>query len=232
MDCFDSFTGLRTIELGCGKGKVSLLFNIKGAETTIVDYNQKQLEQAKYIIEAFEMRSILVKENILKLSNVYENTYDVSMSFGTVEHFFGIDRQDVFEIHYRVLKKGGITVIWVPNKYGMLFHFGVYARRLFNKNISPVDETPFDRKELLKRSRSAGFTNIKIIGGELLQNDFSQFIINYQRMLKLWPYRKKFISALDAKKELLKSMILNKKKIKPWNNYFSYPLILVAQKIS
>ncbi len=124
---FAGFEGLRTVELGCGEGKVSLLFALRGAKTTLVDYSDKQLRNARYVAQEFEVEPDFRPGNLLQLPEDAFDRYDVSMSFGTAEHFFGEDRQAIFDVHARVLRPGGISFVWVPNRWGLLFHAGVKA---------------------------------------------------------------------------------------------------------
>jgi SAM-dependent methyltransferase len=229
IEIFGTFKGLRTIELGSGDGKVSLLFSLLGAKTTLVDYSSKQLKRAKFIAQKFEVEPLIVEENILELPKSFLGQYDISMSFGTVEHFFGTDRQKVFHAHFRVLRNGGVSIIWVPNRYGLLFHVGVALRRLFRRNSSMIDEIPFTRKELVYRAKKAGLTDIKIIGAELLTNDFCNFILDVPRLLGSTKSRKTFVNAEKTTNELLACMRRNKLSLRPWNDLFSYPLMLIGK---
>lgn len=228
-DRFASFDGLRTVELGCGEGKVSILFSLLGAKTTLVDYSPKQLKRAAYVAEKFKVEPSIVEENLLELPKSFFGQYDVSMSFGTAEHFYGTDRQNVFHAHSRVLRNGGVSIIWVPNRYGLLFHIGVALRRLFRRNTFWIDETPFTRKELVYRAKKAGLTDIKIIGAELLTNDFCNFILDVPRLLGTTKSRKTFVNAEKATNELLACMRRNKLSLRPWNDLFSYPLMLIGK---
>ena len=227
---YGTFQGLNTIELGCGLGKVSLLLSLLGAETTLVDYSNKQLKGAEYVFENFEINSTFVKENILRLPMSFSGDYDISMSFGTAEHFFGNDRQHAFDAHFKVLKKRGLCIIWVPNRYGVLFHFGVLARKILKRAVSQIDETPFTRRELRICADRAGLKEIRIFGGELLKNDFFNHIFNINRLSYFRKREKKFTNIQDARKQLIKCIQDNTSTILPWNNYLSYPLVLIGRR--
>jgi hypothetical protein len=151
------------------------------------------------------------------------------MSFGTVEHFFGQDRQSVFDVHRSLLRKGGLTIIWVPNRYGVFFHLGVFLRKLFRRQISRIPEKSFTRKELYERAKATGFTELRVSGGESLTNDFNNFILNSRRLLHLSQTQKAFTDAQTAKTELLQGMLRNSSPIRPWNNFLSYPLVLFGR---
>jgi 2-polyprenyl-3-methyl-5-hydroxy-6-metoxy-1,4-benzoquinol methylase len=227
---FGSFKGLKTIELGSGEGKVSLLFSLLGANTTLVDLSPNQLTRARYAADKFKVQPTFVKEDLLRLPKHFYGQYDVSMSFGTAEHFFGRDRQRVFFIHSAALRKGGLSILWVPNRNGLLFHLGVMARKLFKRHICQFDEAPFTKNELLQHARQSGLTDIKIVGGELLINDFNNHVLNVRRLLRFPGSKKAFTNARQARNELLQCIAQNNARIKPWNNLFSYPLILIGRK--
>jgi SAM-dependent methyltransferase len=228
---FGGFKGLNVIELGCGEGKVSLLFSLLGAGTTLVDYSSKQLERARRVAEKFEVEPIIINDDILNLPHHHRERYDVSMSFGTAEHFFGNSRQQVFNVHYNVIKKGGLSIIWVPNRYAVLFRLGVFLRKVFQRPVCPVDEIPFTRKELFSIAKTAGYNDIVIAGGSSIKNDFFNFIIDTPRMLKMPNSQKKFVEAQKAKAELFERISNYHTTINPIANYFCYPLVLVGQRL-
>lgn len=226
---FSGFEGLETIELGCGEGKVSLLFSLLGAKTTLVDNSRAQLERAKYVAAQFEVEPSILELDLLRLPKSFHGQFDVSMSFGTVEHFFGQDRQRVFDVHRSLLRKRGLTIIWVPNRYGVLFHLGVFLRKLFRRQISRIPEKSFTRNELYQRAKAAKLTELRVTGGESLANDFNNFISDLRRLLHLWESHKTFTDAQTAKGELLQGMLRNSSPIRPWNNFLSYPLVLIGR---
>ena len=78
-DTFGSFNGLKSIELGCGEAKVSLLFSLQGTKTTLVDYNHEQLKSAKYIFEKFNSKPAIVEKDLFRLPKSFWGQYDVSM---------------------------------------------------------------------------------------------------------------------------------------------------------
>lgn len=230
LGVFGGFKGLRVIELGCGEGKVSLLFSLLGASTTLVDYSSKQLERARRVAEKFEVEPIIINDDILNLPHHHRERYDVSMSFGTAEHFFDDSRQKVFDIHFNLLKKGGLSIIWVPNRYGMLFCLGVFLRKVFQRPVCPIDEIPFTRKELFSIAKTAGYNNITIAGGTSIRNDFFNFVIDIPRLLKMPSSQKKFVKAQTAKAELFGRISNHHAVISPIADLFSYSLVLIGKR--
>jgi SAM-dependent methyltransferase len=227
---FGGFKDLRTVELGCGEGKVSLLFAVQGAKTTLVDYSEKQMRNARYVAERFEVHPDFHLGNILTLAAPAHGGYDVSMSFGTAEHFFGDDRQAIFDAHARVLKPGGLTFVWVPNRWGFLFHTGVITRQGLGRETCHVDEVPFSRAELAERAHRAGLMEVRIVGADSLKNDFSHFIIDLPRLLRLPDRRSTFQDGKAARAALLATMEENDRRPGFLANHFSYPLLLMGRR--
>ena len=227
---FGEFGGLRTIELGSGLGKVSILFALLGAEITLVDYSDKQLSAAKVVHDYFATSAQIKKDNIFSLPKEQYSGYDIAMSFGTAEHFLKNERQSVFDSHAGVLKHGGLAILWVPNRYGVLFHLGRTARRVIGRGGTHVVEKSFTRRELRLRATAAGLADIHIQGGERLRNDFSNHIFNTKRFSSSIDKQSLFSADREENKKILRQhLIENKAPIKPWSNFFSYPLVLIAR---
>ena len=229
ISSFHDFRELETIELGCGEGKVSLLFALRGAKTTLVDYSEKQLRNARYVAEQFHTESKFRQGNILDLPKEFQNRFEVSMSFGTAEHFFNDDRQAVFDVHANALKPGGVTFIWVPNRWGFLFHTGASVRRTLGRDTCHVDEVPFSRRELFQRATRAGLREIQVLGAEYLRNDFNHFVYDMHKLLRSSRRARHFEDSESARHQLLAAMRENNRTTPFLANYFSYPLLLIGK---
>ena len=227
---FGGFHDLKTVELGCGEGKVSLLFALLGARTTLVDYSEKQLRHARYVAEKFHMNPEFRLGNVLELPERASDRYHLSMSFGTAEHFFGEDRQAIFEAHAGVLRPGGLTFLWVPNRWAFLFHAGVWTRQRLGRETCHVDEVPFSRKELAERASRAGLSDVRIVGASSLRDDFSHFIVDLPRWLGLPDRRSTFDRPETARAELLSAMERNVSRPGFLADRLSYPLLMIGKR--
>jgi len=228
---FVGFKDLQSIELGCGLGKVSLLFSLLGAKTALVDFSQKQIRAANYLHHYFGMQPKIIKADLLRLPREFFGKFDVAMSFGTAEHFFEQERQMAFNAHFNVLKTNGMAIIHVPNKFGIIYKFARCLRKLLGLSICNIAEKAFTRKELIGRMSEAGFQDIIVCGGDTLLHDFNRFFFNFIRFLgKNRDHRtvekRKIINLLI---QLLRK---NNQKIGIMNNYFSYPLVAIGKKLS
>lgn len=173
---FGGFSQLRTIELGAGLAKISLLVTLKGARPTILDYNAAVLAQTREVWEEIGLKAEFIQANILHLPDFVADRFDLSMSFGTAEHFLGEERQTIFRAHCAVLRPGGLSIIWVPNKWGVYYRIAHGFQVALGRWPKDLVEVPFTRSELIARAREAGFRNTRVIGGDTLSSDFRTFI--------------------------------------------------------
>ena len=100
---FGNFDGLKSIELGCGLGKLSVVLNTLGIETTLLDFNLTAIESAKKVHEFFECNSKFICSDALEVEYV-SGKFDISLSVGTAEYFTGENRRKYIFNHIRVLK--------------------------------------------------------------------------------------------------------------------------------
>jgi 2-polyprenyl-3-methyl-5-hydroxy-6-metoxy-1,4-benzoquinol methylase len=227
---FGRLDGLRIIELGCGQGKVSFLFSALGAEVSLLDCNADTVAHAGQLHRGNGGKTKLIVNNLLDLPNEFRQHFDIAMSFGTVEHFFGDERQRAFDSHAEAIREGGLVVIWAPNRYGLFFHAGRLVRNVFGRLPEIVPETSFSRRELKARASAAGLHEIRIRGGEELGKDFFHFVLDVRRFLPGISVNHSFADTSEFRDTLRTTLLSNAKRIRPWNDYFSYPLVLVARK--
>lgn len=228
---FHSPMNIESIELGAGLGKMSVLLSLLGIHATLVDYSDKQIRASRVVHDFFSLKTDIVKADILNLPCEMEGKFDIAISSGTAEHFFEEEREKFFVSHARVLKKNGVALIWVPNKYGLLFHCGRTVRRMLGKKVSVVDELSFRREDLRARAESAGLAEIRIYGATTLGEDFNNFIINIPRILRSSRLPTFKGNAENAKEDIISRMRKNTSRISFWNNRFSYALMLIGTRI-
>jgi len=176
---FGSFKGLKTIEIGAGSGTNSLLFAKRGADVTVLDFSQKALERSKVFFERRGMKVKLILCDALKLKEKFLGKYDVAMSFGVGEHFEGGDRIKINLAHFKVLKKGGLALICLPNSANIPYQIWKFLSQKTGR-WKWGTEIPFSRKELKKFMRPLNKKYFFI--GERLLNSF--YLLNPLRLLR------------------------------------------------
>ena len=164
---FGNLEGLKSIEIGAGMGDFSILLAEEGANVTLLDNSKPALEAAKKRFREHKLEVTTVEANVFELPKSLLNKFDISFSLGLCEHFEGRDRTEVFRVHGKVLKPGGITLISVPNKFCLPYRYWAYR---FKKSGNwPYGlEVPFSRKELFLIGKKIGLRKPEIKGGSLI----------------------------------------------------------------
>ncbi len=166
---FGSFKGLNVLEIGSGGGTRGLLFALRGSNVTVLDYSKKALIRAK---EFYKRQGITVKTihaDALHLPKNLHNKFDVSLSFGLIEHFENKTRTKMMQAHKDVLKKNGMTFISVPNKWNPPYRIYKAVFEAIGKWQFGL-EIPYSRKELLERAKACELHNTRVIGGSFISS--------------------------------------------------------------
>ncbi len=74
--------------------------------------------------------------------------------------FFGLSRIDIIKELIRVVKQGGIVVIFVRSSIPQINHF--YAKELLNKYEESISGRIFTKEEVEEDLKAAGFTKYDI----------------------------------------------------------------------
>lgn len=153
---FGGIEGLETIELGSGRGDLSVLLARRGARVTLFDASEAALDQAQRRFDRLGLPGRFERGDMLGALGDQRGGYDVALSSGVIEHFRGEDRTRVIRAHHEVLKPGGMAVISVPNAWCptyRLWKFYLERRGCWRYGM----EIPYSKRELLARASRAGF---------------------------------------------------------------------------
>lgn len=211
---FGSFKGLKSIEVGAGEGIDSLLFAMEGADVTVLDYSANALKTSKILFKRFGYKAKFILMDALNLDKELFSKFDVSMSYGTAEHFLGKNRIKIFQSHLDVLKEGGITFISIPNKWNLPYRIYMFLSQTFGR-WRFGEEYPFSISELKGIGRKIG-CEFEIIGASL-------FFTHLQLKTRI----RKLLGKLpnyDSSK--LKEQIGT-----PIDKYLSYEIAVVGKKV-
>lgn len=153
---FGSIRGLRTVELGSGRGDVSVLLARCGADVTLLDYSDRALSQARRRFDRLGLRATYARADLTQGLHDYAARFDVAASYGVIEHFRGRMRTRVVRAHHDVLRPGGLAVISVPN--AACLPYRLWKAYLDLRGWWPYGmEQPYTRRELTRRAVRAGF---------------------------------------------------------------------------
>ncbi len=158
---FGSIEGLETIELGSGRGDLSVLLARRGARVTLLDASERALDQSKHRFGRLGLTARFERGDLLGDLDRWHERYDVALSSGLVEHFTDTDRTRVVRSHYEVLKPGGVAIISVPNAWCAPYR--MWKLYLELRGWWPYGlELPFTSRELARRARVAGFVRSEV----------------------------------------------------------------------
>ena len=153
---FGSIAGIKTIELGSGRGDLSALLARLGAHVTLLDTCHTVLDQARARFARLGLTADYILGDLLGNLGQLHGQYDVSLSAGVIEHFTGDDRTRAIAAHRAVLAPGGMTMISVPN--ALCPPYRVWKAYLEFRGWWPYGpEMPFAHGELRRRAHKVGF---------------------------------------------------------------------------
>jgi len=108
-------TQVKSLECGCGGATVSVYFSKKGYKTIALDFVLEALRVAKNNFKKMFAQGHLLCADVEKIP-IKDNTFDIVMSFGLIEHFHEIGPQ--IKEMVRVLKPRGLLFLDIsPNGY-------------------------------------------------------------------------------------------------------------------
>ncbi|UCE59590.1 MAG: class I SAM-dependent methyltransferase [Phycisphaerales bacterium] len=158
---FGSIKGLRTVELGSGRGDLSALLVKEGAEATLLDRSESALNEAKWRFDRLGLNARFDIGDITGSLEPWRDRFDVAMSLGVIEHFQDDQRTQVIRAHHDVLKPGGLAIISAPNAWCIPYR--VWKFYLQHRGWWPYGmELPYTKDELVNRAHRAGFARAVI----------------------------------------------------------------------
>ena len=129
-----------------------MLFAIQGADVTVLDYSKNAIESSKLLFKRHRLKANFLVMDAFEIDEEFMKKYDISMSFGTAEHFIGEKRIKFIKSHFDVLKREGITFICVPNKWNPPYSLWKFLSESFGK-WTWGEEYPFSILEFKKIGR-------------------------------------------------------------------------------
>jgi SAM-dependent methyltransferase len=116
---FPALQGIKLLGLASGGGQQMPLFSILGADCTVMDLSDRQLESERLVAEREKYAINIVKADMTKRFPFEDNTFD--LIFHPVSNCYIEDVYHVWNECYRVLKPGGILLAGMDNGVNFLF---------------------------------------------------------------------------------------------------------------
>jgi ubiquinone/menaquinone biosynthesis C-methylase UbiE len=149
--------GKKVLEVGAGSAIDSIMLAKRtGCSAHCVDYSAKAIQFMKRNFRNAKLKGVFVKADIKRIP-VNQGTYDVIFSNGVLEHFR--DPMPIIREQKRVLKRGGLLVIGVPETYSL---YTIKKHWLMRRGAWFAGwETQYSARELRRLARAAGLTVIE-----------------------------------------------------------------------
>jgi len=106
--------GKKILEVGAGTGRDSIKLSSMGADVTVLDYSGNALYKAGEVIESTASSVHLIRGDGTCMP-FEDASFDIIFHQGLMEHFR--DPLPLFKENMRVLKKNGLLLVDVPQKY-------------------------------------------------------------------------------------------------------------------
>jgi 2-polyprenyl-3-methyl-5-hydroxy-6-metoxy-1,4-benzoquinol methylase len=148
-------TGMRVLEIGCGRGAFAALLAQKGADVTAADFSPAAVKHATRLAGHFG--ATVLEADIQELPFA-DQAFDVVVSQETLEHVPDPDRG--LEELVRVTKVGGLVIVTTPNYFSIIGLFRVALRligRRYTEMGQPINQ-PLLLHSRVKKLRKLGCT--------------------------------------------------------------------------
>jgi SAM-dependent methyltransferase len=129
-------TGTKLLGLAAGGGQQMPIFAALGADCTVMDYSDKQLEMERMVAEREGYKIEAVKADMTKAFPFEDESFD--MIFHPVSNCYVEDVNHVWNECFRVLRKGGVLLAGMDN--GINFLFADHDA----KPLTVTDRVPFN----------------------------------------------------------------------------------------
>jgi 2-polyprenyl-3-methyl-5-hydroxy-6-metoxy-1,4-benzoquinol methylase len=206
----------KILEIGCAKAKQLIYFAKEfGYEVYGVDYSEKGVKIAKENLRIAGVKGTIFCEDIFQ-TTLEKESFDIVYSMGLIEHFE--DPAEIIEAHIKLLKKGGVLIITIPNYKDSLYFtllkiLGKEKRLLETHNLSIMDKKKLN--ELLQ-SKKIKILTLDYFGPIDLTMAFSE--IKAKPMLYLMHLLNQLLGYLTF--------------YIPMSRYLSPYIVLIANKIA
>lgn len=141
---FCDMKGAKVLGLASGGGQQMPIFAALGADCTVLDYSERQLQREIEVAERENYEITTVRADMTQPLPFEDETFD--LIFHPVSNCYIEDVLPVWKECYRVLKKGGILLAGLDN--GINFLFDEDETKIVNK----LPFNPLKDKELYEKS--------------------------------------------------------------------------------
>jgi len=166
-DWFPALEGQKLLGLASGGGQQMPVFALLGAECTVLDLSDRQLESERLVSRREGYEIDIVKADMTKRLPFDDNSFDII--FHPVSNCYIEDVRHVWDECYRVLRPGGVLLAGMDN--GFNFLIDSWERPLTITNTLPFNplKNPEQMQKLMDEDNGIQFSHTfdEQIGGQL-----------------------------------------------------------------
>lgn len=148
---FPELNGKNVLCLASGGGQQGPILAAAGADVTVLDFSESQLEQDRYVAKRDGLSIRTVLGSMTDLSMFDTESFDLIVH--PVSNLYVPDIQPVWQEAYRVLKPGGVMISGFMNPVFYLFDWELEERGTLQvKHTLPYSELDYASEEEIVRS--------------------------------------------------------------------------------
>ncbi|AYB44734.1 class I SAM-dependent methyltransferase [Paenibacillus lautus] len=169
QEWFPELNGKNVLCLASGGGQQGPVLAAAGANVTVLDFSESQLDQDRFVAERDGLSIRTVLGSMTDLSMFDSESFDLLVH--PVSNLYVPDIQPVWQEAYRVLKPGGIMISGFMNPVFYLFDWELEEQGTLRvKHTLPYSELDYATEEEIVRSGVAlefGHTLEQQMGGQI-----------------------------------------------------------------
>ena len=164
-DWFGELKGKKVLGLASGGGQQMPIFAALGAQCTVLDYSEKQLESERFVATREEYSIEIIRADMTKPLPFADETFD--LIFHPVSNCYVEEVKPIFRECYRVLNKNGVLLCGLDNGMNFIFDDEETAIK-YKLPFNPLKDTKL-YEESVKNDWGIQFSHTfeEQIGGQL-----------------------------------------------------------------
>ena len=152
-------------EPGSGGGMASATLAKKGFNLTCMDLSQNAIKKNQELFQEYTLSGKFLIGDIFNIP-ISSEKFDIVFNQGVMEHFRleGMNPSSAVKEMYRLVKKNGTLIIFVPAYYSPLFFVYAILKKLnlIEKYWPYADQDFLHKNELMEMMKEIGSDDIKI----------------------------------------------------------------------
>ncbi len=174
--------GKKILEIGAGTGRDSFPLVELGANVFQLDYSMNSLKIMKRIAEDEKMNVTIIGGDTFQLP-FKDGTFDIIFHQGLLEHFRHEKAEALLKENIRVLKKGGLLCVDVPQRYHIYTVIKTFLIAI-NKWFAGWERS-FSVPELKKEMETLGLQTVHTYGEWMYPSLFYRMTREALRVVKI-----------------------------------------------